>query len=64
MTRDGKAWVGDQVHDAVAGRDGIVTDVQGGTYLLRPVHGRVAEWTADSDKQLTITVPLDQRVGL
>lgn len=63
MTPEGRAWVGDQVHDSVAGRDGIITDVSGGTYLLRPVHGRVAEWTADTEEQLTVTVPLGQRAG-
>lgn len=57
MTRDGKAWVGDQGHDAAAGREAVITDVRGGTYLLRPVYGRAEEWTADSDAYLTVTVP-------
>jgi hypothetical protein len=61
MTQDGRAWVGDQVRDEVAGRKGIVTDVRQGRYVLRPVHGTEPEWTAESDRQLTVTVPRENR---
>ncbi|MFF3453726.1 hypothetical protein ACFYXH_05230 [Streptomyces sp. NPDC002730] len=49
--------MGDQVHDEAAGRDGIVTDVRGGTYVLRPLLGP-GEWTAENNEKLTVTVPL------
>jgi hypothetical protein len=61
MTRDGRAWVGDQVTDGAAGRAAIVTDVRQGLYVLRPLHGTATEWTADSDEQLTVTVPREDR---
>ncbi|MFI1092717.1 hypothetical protein [Streptomyces sp. NPDC020917] len=57
MTKDGSAWIGDQVRDENAQREGIVTDVQAGTYVLRPVYGTGQEWTADSAELLTVTVP-------
>jgi hypothetical protein len=38
-----------------------VTDVRQGTYVLRPVHGSEPQWTADPDKQLTVTVPREER---
>ncbi|WP_199821138.1 hypothetical protein [Streptomyces fulvoviolaceus] len=43
-----RVWVGDQVHDANADREGIVTDVKGGTYVLRPVYMWSGTWTAPS----------------
>lgn len=61
MTRDGRAWVGDQVRDETAERDGIVTDLRQGLYVLRPLHGSRGEWIADSDEQLTVTVPRENR---
>ncbi|MEV7867503.1 hypothetical protein AB0P17_15680 [Streptomyces sp. NPDC088124] len=57
--RDGKVWVGDQIHDKAADRDGIVTDVRSGTYVLRPLHGG-PEWTAETATELTVVVPLDE----
>ncbi|MGW3735743.1 hypothetical protein [Streptomyces sp. NPDC005148] len=60
--RDGRPWVGDQVHDEDADREGIVTDVQGGTvYVLRSVHGH-DQWQNRNGDHLTITVPLQDRV--
>jgi hypothetical protein len=41
-----RVWVGDQVYDADVGKEGIVTDVAGGTYVLCPVHVWAATWTA------------------
>ncbi|MFG1806202.1 hypothetical protein [Streptomyces sp. NPDC049040] len=61
MTRDGKAWLGDQVRDEVAERDGIVTDIRQGLFVLRPLYRSTEEWTADSDEQLTVTVPREDR---
>lgn len=57
MTLNGRAWIGDWVRDDSTGREGIVTDVRQGTYVLRPLHGSASEWTTDSDGQLTVTVP-------
>ncbi|MFC4609705.1 hypothetical protein ACFO9E_18070 [Streptomyces maoxianensis] len=49
-------WVGDQVHDEDTGRDGIVTDVRGGRYVLRPLYG-MDEWENENAERLTVTVP-------
>ena len=57
--RDGKAWVGDQIHDERTGRDGIVTDVRSGTYVLRPLYGGGTEWTTETSGDLTVVVPLE-----
>jgi hypothetical protein len=57
--KDGKAWVGDEVHDEGAGRDGIVTDISGSTYMLRLVIGGGAEWAQKDPERLTILAPLD-----
>ncbi|MFE2941058.1 hypothetical protein ACFXKG_18635 [Streptomyces sp. NPDC059255] len=58
--RDGKVWVGDQIHDKATDRDGIVTDVRSGTYVLRPLYGGGKEWTAEDGGTLTVVVPLDE----
>ncbi|MDX2548979.1 hypothetical protein ACOT81_45455 [Streptomyces sp. WI04-05B] len=57
--KGGKAWVGDEVHDEDAGRTGMVTDVSGGTYFLRPLTGGGTGWTQNDPERLTVTVPLD-----
>ncbi|WP_329135199.1 hypothetical protein OG552_21105 [Streptomyces sp. NBC_01476] len=62
MTRNGAAWVGDEVRDENAEREGIVTDVRGGRYRLRALT-RPGEWAADSSERLTVTVPLERGVG-
>jgi len=36
MSREGRPWIGDQVRDTRTNRVGVVTDVQDGTYVLRP----------------------------
>jgi hypothetical protein len=61
VTRDGRPWVGDQVTDKATGREAVVTDVREGVYVLRPLRGPVVPWTAESDEQLTITAPREQR---
>ncbi|WP_328981791.1 hypothetical protein OG258_20055 [Streptomyces mirabilis] len=61
--RAGKPWIGDQVYDHEAERNGIITDVQGGTYVLRPLAGGGAEWTAPSDEKLSVSVPRPERIG-
>ncbi|WTZ46855.1 hypothetical protein OG241_42865 [Streptomyces sp. NBC_01390] len=53
------AWVGDEVRDEDTYRTGIVTDVCGGTYLLRPPTGGGAEWIQVDPDRLTVTLPLD-----
>ncbi|MFB7111714.1 hypothetical protein [Streptomyces sp. NPDC056291] len=55
--KDGKAWVGDQVFDEDAQREGIVTDVKNGVYLLRPLAGGGAGWLSSTPDQLRVTVP-------
>ncbi|MFC9431087.1 hypothetical protein [Streptomyces sp. NPDC056987] len=57
--KDGKPWVGDEVHDAGTGRNGVLTDVRSGIYVLRPLHGG-PEWTSETDAELTVVVPLDE----
>ncbi|MFE7762917.1 hypothetical protein [Streptomyces sp. NPDC057438] len=57
--KDGKAWVGDEVHDEDAGRTGMVTDVSGGVYFVRPLTGGGPEWTQNNPDRLTVTAPLD-----
>ncbi|MFI7013530.1 hypothetical protein [Streptomyces sp. NPDC050164] len=58
-----RAWVGDQVYDASAGKEGIVSDVKrDGTYILRGVHSFALRWTAPSAEKLTVTVPRLERV--
>ncbi|MFJ1600212.1 hypothetical protein [Streptomyces sp. NPDC088261] len=59
--KDGKAWVGDQVHDGATDRKAIVTDVQQGTtYILRPIWGGGGNWVAEDAEKLTVTEPLVQ----
>jgi len=55
--KNGKVWVGDQVYDRDTGRNAIVTDVQGGIYLLRPLHGGGQQWTVPGDDCLEVNVP-------
>jgi len=58
-----RVWVGDQVHDTDADREGIVTDVKSGTYILRPLHTHWAgTWTAPSDENLTLTLSREERL--
>ncbi|MFJ3665092.1 hypothetical protein ACIPSE_01410 [Streptomyces sp. NPDC090106] len=56
------AWVGDQVHDSNAGREGIVTDIRAGTYVLRPLHSWTDLWTAPDVGCLEITVSREERL--
>ncbi|MGW2838921.1 hypothetical protein ACWCWD_14100 [Streptomyces sp. NPDC001493] len=61
--KDGKPWVGDQVHDEETGRDAIVTDVQGNTvYVLRSVHGPDL-WKRRNGRGLTVVVPREEQDG-
>ncbi|MEU6179643.1 hypothetical protein [Streptomyces coeruleorubidus] len=58
-----KAWVGDQVYDADAGKEGIVSDVKrDGTYILRAVDSFALRWKAPSAEKLTVTEPRLERV--
>jgi hypothetical protein len=43
MTLNGRAWIGDRVRDETVEREGIVTDVRQGTYVLRHLHGTAPE---------------------
>ncbi|QWA20336.1 hypothetical protein [Streptomyces osmaniensis] len=56
-----KVWVGDQVHDGIADREGIITDAKGGMYVLRPVFTWAGTWTAPDDKEMTLTLSREQR---
>lgn len=38
MTEQKSPWVGDQVYDANADKEGVITDVKNGTYILRPIN--------------------------
>ncbi|MFD6293777.1 hypothetical protein ACFWFU_02930 [Streptomyces sp. NPDC060235] len=63
MTEDEpKAWVGDQVWDADAEKEGVVTDVKAGTFVLREVYSWTLTWTAPSYERLKVTVPRAERL--
>ncbi|MGW1540414.1 hypothetical protein ACWCPM_09235 [Streptomyces sp. NPDC002309] len=62
MTEEHSPWVGDQVYDSNADKEGVITDVRNGTYILRPVHTWARQWTAPSADVLVITVPREDRV--
>ncbi|MGW5198658.1 hypothetical protein [Streptomyces spiralis] len=63
MTEKKTPWVGDQVHDAHADREGVITDVKSGTYILRPVHRYWGEtWTASDPEKLTVTMSREERL--
>lgn len=50
-----RAWVGDQVYDADAGKEGIVNDVKkDGTYILREVWSWARTWTAPNAEKLSV----------
>jgi hypothetical protein len=55
--------VGDHVKDTLARRKGIITDVENGEYVLRPLRGPVVVWRAPSDEHLTIMVPREKGAG-
>lgn len=57
-----RVWVGDQVYDADAGREGIVTDVQSGTYVIGPVYMWAATWTAASADKLEVVLSREERL--
>jgi hypothetical protein len=54
--------VGDQVYDEVAHKEGIVTDVKGGTFILRELYSWALTWTAPSAENLRVTVSREQRL--
>lgn len=56
MNQQGKPWVGDKVRDEDAEREGIITDVRGGVYVLRPLYG-MGEWTSEDADRLTVVAP-------
>jgi hypothetical protein len=63
MTEERAPWVGDQVYDADADKEGVITDVRDGTtYVLRHLHGGGRTWTVPSAETLTVTVPREERV--
>jgi hypothetical protein len=60
MTQPRKPWVGDIVRDEITQKQGVVSDVQGGVYLLRPERG-TGKWTTESADDLTILVACEDR---
>jgi hypothetical protein len=63
MTEDEpKAWVGDQVWDEDAEKEGVVTDVKAGTYVIREVYAWARTWTAPSSERLRVTVSRLERL--
>lgn len=50
--------------DTLAGREGIITDVESGEYVLRPLRGPVVVWRTTSDEHLTVVVPRGTGVDL
>jgi len=57
-----RVGIGDQVWDDDAGREGIVTDMQGGTYVIGPVYMWAATWTAPSDEKLEVVLSREERL--
>ncbi|MFL6110280.1 MAG: hypothetical protein ACJ786_02855 [Catenulispora sp.] len=57
-----RVWVGDTVYDPAADREGIVTDVKGGVYVLRPVHTWAGTWTAPDPDKLEVTLTREERL--
>ncbi|MET9778493.1 hypothetical protein ABZ023_30315 [Streptomyces sp. NPDC006367] len=62
MTEERTPWVGDQVHDAEAGKEGVVTDVRNGTYILREVHSWSLLWTVPDAERLTVVMTREERI--
>lgn len=62
MTGEREAWVGDQVWDEVANKEGIVSDVKGQTFILREVYAWALTWTALGNEHLTVTVTREERL--
>ena len=60
MTKRPPARVGDQIRDGDTKREGIVTDISGGAYVLRPLYGQ-GTWTSPDHERLTVTVTREQR---
>ncbi|WP_430376675.1 hypothetical protein [Streptomyces sp. B1-3] len=56
------AWVGDTVYDPNAEREGVITDVKDGVYVLRPVHTWAGTWTAPVNAELEITLSREERI--
>ncbi|MEW2166117.1 hypothetical protein AB0912_24410 [Streptomyces sp. NPDC007084] len=56
------AWVGDQVFDEDAGKEGIVSDVKAGTFVIRELYARPLTWTAPGPERLRITVTREERI--
>ncbi|WP_338781372.1 hypothetical protein [Streptomyces sp. DG1A-41] len=49
--------MGDLIHDEIAGRRGVVTDVRGGAvWVLRPESGP-GRWTSRQPERLTVVTP-------
>ncbi|GGY19682.1 hypothetical protein [Streptomyces djakartensis] len=62
MTGRREPWVGDLVHDEVADRRGVVTDVRGGTvWVLRPESGP-GQWTSRRPDRLRVLKPREERL--
>ncbi|MFD6413927.1 hypothetical protein [Nocardia asteroides] len=56
------AWVGDQVYDEVADKEGVITDVKGCTFILREVYSWALTWTSHDAETLRVTVPRQERI--
>ncbi|MFG2792264.1 hypothetical protein [Streptomyces sp. NPDC048419] len=56
-----RVWVGDQVYDPRVDREGIVTDVKGETFYLRPIYMWTGTWTA-LGSELTVTLTREERL--
>jgi hypothetical protein len=60
---DGGPWVGDEVRDAGTGRSAVVTDVRGGSYVLRPVYGGGPHWLVADPARLTVPMTSARRAA-
>ncbi|PBC81373.1 hypothetical protein SAMN05428945_4090 [Streptomyces sp. 2224.1] len=62
MTDAEKPWVGDLVRDEGAGRTGIVSDVRGGIYVLRPTNGP-GHWLCEVPGRTVLVAREERRDG-
>jgi hypothetical protein len=62
MTGERRPWMGDLIHDEIAGRRGVVTDVRGGAVrVLRPESGP-GQWTSRQPDRLSVLEPREERL--
>lgn len=62
MTGERRPWVGDVVHDEIADRRGIVTDVRGGAVWVLRLESGPGHWTSRRPERLTVVTRREERL--